>query len=255
VAFRGDATRTFVRGDQAFSADIIVRAYASARRIVELPFTDRANEDVDDQIAHNRAYGLGLPIVGVTILLATAVDIRVGLFLLFFVLYFGGVPGAQFDARHFFHLEFITLWAIGLLVQGAITRLPAAIRDREWPIAPLPLGRAAMILAGCAAVLALLLSAARVYQQPPRGRSSPTIWRRLARKCPSTAPRRTRLRSRFASPRIPIPKPPTSSPSISRPRAAASTPPSGSAMTTPCASSTRACSPSAGTPGTLRLAG
>jgi hypothetical protein len=149
-----------------FPADFILRAYASVRRIVELPFTDRANEPVDDQIAHNRAYGIGLPIVVAAILLAASTNLRVGLFMLFFVLYFGAVPATQFDARHFFHLEFIALWAAGFLLQAAITHVPAAWRDHGWPIAWPALVRAAAVLAACVAAMAATLWIARAYQQP-----------------------------------------------------------------------------------------
>jgi hypothetical protein len=163
----GVATRAYLaEAVRRFPADVIVRAYASVRRIVELPFTDRANEDVADQVAHNRAYGLGLPIVVAAVLLAMAANLRIGLFLLFFVLYFGGVPATQFDARHFFHLEFITVWAIGFLLQRAIDHVPSAVRDRTWPVTIASLGRSAAVLTGCIAALAALLWIARLYQQP-----------------------------------------------------------------------------------------
>ena len=56
------------------------------------------------------------------IVAAAAYELRVALFLLFFLMYFGGYPAIQFAARHYFHLEFITLGALGLLLQGLLVR-------------------------------------------------------------------------------------------------------------------------------------
>ena len=162
----GVATRAYVMEVVSrFPADVIVRAYASALRIVELPFTDRPNQPVDEQAAYNAGYGLGLPIVVAAIVLATARSTRLGLFLLFFLLYFGGLPATQFDTRHFFHLEFITWWAAGFLLQSAITLVRPSMRQRTRPMAPASVLRASVLLTGCFAVLVLTLWAARAYQQ------------------------------------------------------------------------------------------
>jgi hypothetical protein len=148
-----------------FPADVIVRAYASVLRIVELPFTDRPNEDVSEQAAHNVGYGVGLPIVVAAIVLATIRNTRIGLFLLFFLLYFGGLPATQFDARHFFHLEFIGWWAAAFLLQAVMTRFSPASPQHRSSEESAPLRRAIVVLTGCVAVLVSTLWAARAYQQ------------------------------------------------------------------------------------------
>ncbi len=162
----GAATRAYVTEVvRRFPADVIVRAYASALRIVELPFTDRPNQDVHEQAAHNVGYGIGLPLVVAAIVLATAANTRAGIFLLFFVLYFGGLPATQFDPRHFFHLEFITWWAVGFLLQSGITHVRGLMRENAWRTTAASAVRAAVVLTGCFAVLVLMLWAARTYQQ------------------------------------------------------------------------------------------
>ena len=138
-----------------FPADIVVRAYASVLRVVELPFTRRPGSDDPRPDRHVERYDIGLALVSAAIVLAAAADLRVGLFLLFFLLYFGGLPGTQFDPRHFFHLEFIPWWSLGFIVASAVGR-------RETPLA---WRRAALVLTASVAVLVLALAAIRVYQQ------------------------------------------------------------------------------------------
>jgi len=164
----GSATREYIADVVThFPADIVVRAYASMLRIVELPLTRRPGNDDPAPDPHHEQYRIGLVLVVAAIAATTAVDMRIGIFLIFFVLYFCGLPGTQFDPRHFFHLEFVPWWAAGLLTQGAVTSFVVAPGDggarraARWP----PLARALGVLASAAVLLALLLLAARAYQQ------------------------------------------------------------------------------------------
>ena len=152
----GRATGEFVADIvRHFPADVVVRAYASVLRVVELPFTRRPGSDDPRPDPHVERDGIGLAIVALAILVAAAADLRVGLFLIVFVLYFGGLPGTQFDPRHFFYLEFLPWWSLGFLVASAIAA-------RETPLA----WRRAIVAATlCVAALALALAAIRVYQQ------------------------------------------------------------------------------------------
>src|SRR5262249_49455798 len=109
--------------------------------------------------------GTGLVLIAAAIFAVTAADPRIGLFLLVFLLYFGGYPALQFDARHYFHLEFIAWWAAGFLVQCALTDLPAFFTARARPLNAAALRRALLLTGGCTAGLAAVLWAARVYQQ------------------------------------------------------------------------------------------
>jgi len=145
-----------------FPADLIIRMSASIRRIVELPFSPvpGIDDDGDRPVDWGAGHGIGLSLVLATITLTMAVDMRVGLFLLFFLLYFGALPALQFDHRHFFHLIFVAWWAGGFLVQSAIS-------DRErWRTVVSGLGNAAIVLIGCMAAFLVVLWAARAYQQP-----------------------------------------------------------------------------------------
>jgi len=160
----GAATREYIADVVAhFPADIVVRAYASVLRIVELPFTRRPGSDDPTPDRHYERYRFGLVLVAAAIAAAAAADLRLGIFLLFFVLYFCGLPGTQFDPRHFFHLEFVPVWAAGFLVQGAIGSA-AAGAIASWASGP-ALIRAVGVLAGAAALLVLVLAATRGYQQ------------------------------------------------------------------------------------------
>ena len=116
-----------------FPADVIVRAYASVLRIVELPFVGRGGDGDDGQPpARRAAHGTGLALVVAAIALATAANTRAGVFLLFFVLYFCGLPAVQYDARHFFHLEFVAWWAAGFLLQSAFSHGRRLMRPIAW---------------------------------------------------------------------------------------------------------------------------
>jgi hypothetical protein len=152
-----------------FPADMIARGYAAALRIVELPFSwGRTPQELFDvqfpDPAGARRYGA--TITGIALVLATIGSVRIGLFLLFFLLYFGGYPALQFHARHYFHLEFITWWAAGFVLHTLVLRVypllaTAAARARLLP----QLRAAAVALTAAAVFLAVLVWGARFYQQ------------------------------------------------------------------------------------------
>ena len=139
-----------------FPADAIVRIYASILRVVELPFAPAVLDNLGDHIDWSAGHGFGLTLVLAAMLIVAAADLRLGLFLAFFLLFFGGMPALQFDHRHFFHLLFITWWAGGFLVQWLVT----GERTTRG------LGRAALTLSAIAAALVAVLWMARAYQQP-----------------------------------------------------------------------------------------
>jgi len=164
----GAATRAYLMDViKRFPADVIVRAYASVLRIVELPFAARSAGNDDDGKPHDRNAGnlIGLGLVVAAIALTTAVDTRAGIFLVFFLLYFAGMPAIQFDPRHFFHLEFVTWWAAGFLLQTAVTHLRPVTWQHAWRSVAAPIVRTAAVLTLCVALLMLTLWAARSYQQ------------------------------------------------------------------------------------------
>jgi hypothetical protein len=160
---------------RTFPGDMVTRAYASVLRIVELPFfrTNRPLEnwhawvyDAREKVL-NPNTGRGVYAVVAALLLAAGANPRLGLFLLFFVLFVGGYPAVQFQSRHHFHLEFITWFALGFVVnhlvlglwslrQDARQRLEAAVRGA---------GRATIVAVGSAAVLVGVLAVTRAYQE------------------------------------------------------------------------------------------
>jgi hypothetical protein len=166
---------------------MIVRAYASTLRIVELPFAwepprpEAAGPD-DRSTNPEAGHRIGLALVIGAIGLAAAASARLGLFLVFFLLYVGGYPAIQFDARHYFHLELIPWWAAGFVLQSAVIGLWPFLRSRgrspadpaERPLdragryraaMATPAVRAIFVLAGSSIALVLTLWAARLYQQ------------------------------------------------------------------------------------------
>jgi hypothetical protein len=99
------------------------------------------------------------------VFLITAGSIRLGLFVVAFLLYFGGYPAGQFHDRHFFHLEFITWWALGFLLQRLAAAIGARATKRPLTLPPLrAFQRAGFVLGGCVAVLWVALVLARLYQ-------------------------------------------------------------------------------------------
>ena len=115
----------------SFPGDFLTRAYASVLQIVELPFR-AANPDV-------RQWAWGAVAVTVAWLLCSAVSLRLGLFLVFIVAYFGAYPAIQFQERHYFHLEFIGWWAMGFVVHQVSALLRAWWRG--YPDRPIDIGR------------------------------------------------------------------------------------------------------------------
>lgn len=157
-----------------FPADLIARAYGSVVQIADLPFLWWTSPSPGWGQAFYEAraaflrpkIGSGVAIVGVALLVAGAISLRLGLFLLFFIAYFGGYPAIQFQTRHHFHLEFITFWAAGFILHhmaNSAWLLRKGIPD--WRVVLSGIGRSAT-LAGIAAVLVLGgFGAARWYQQ------------------------------------------------------------------------------------------
>ena len=162
----GDATRGYLfEIVRRFPADLVVRAYASVLRIVELPFLPI--EGRDDLTGHelnwNRSHHVGLALFAAATLLVAISDLRLGLFVVALTLYFGGLPAVQFSERHFFHFEFLTWFAILGLIQFAVDRARGAVDSGSWSRAA---PRAAFAMASCVFILLVVLWGMRAYQQP-----------------------------------------------------------------------------------------
>lgn len=165
----GVATREYLfEIVRRFPADVIVRAYAATLRIVELPFLPIEGRDdlTGRPLNWNRSHHLGLVIVGAATLLIAVADLRLALFVVFFLLYFTGMPAVQFNERHYFHFEFLTWFAALLMVQLAIERKRGGLAEGDARTLRPKAVRATVALTACVAALVLVLWAARAYQQP-----------------------------------------------------------------------------------------
>jgi hypothetical protein len=171
-AASGGYLSTIVR---TFPADIMTRAYASVLQIVELPFVrpDRpllnwhaSLYDARENLLQLNT-GWGVYAVGAAMVLVSGANARLGLFLLFFVLFVGGYPAIQFQDRHFFHLEFIPWFAMGFVVNQVFVGLWSLRRDARLRLAAAFPGarRAALMAAGSAAALIGALALLRSYQE------------------------------------------------------------------------------------------
>src|SRR5262249_26679249 len=153
-------------------ADLLIRVYASVRRVVELPFQVRLyTAPAPPAVAGSplgaiyemwipalgHLSGLGAIAVGAGLLAAAGSDCRIAAWLLAAVVSFGGYPALQFDARHFFFLEALP-WIAFLSIAAWIRR--RGIADAGWQ-----LRRAAIFGAAAAAIVVLPLVALRAYQQ------------------------------------------------------------------------------------------
>jgi hypothetical protein len=151
-------------------ADTVARAYGSTLQVLDLPFFlwregwESHRGSSLGAVLHAVAGTARLAAV-VTVVLLGAVSLRLGLFALCVVLYFGGYPSMQFADRHFFHLEFLGWWAIAFVAWHlAAPWLPAAeqTETRDWR----RVMRGAVQFAALALALVLIpLWGLRAYQQ------------------------------------------------------------------------------------------
>jgi hypothetical protein len=157
-----------------FPADMLTRALASVRRIVELPYAWRAAPlpGLAPPLYAVRGVILAVlaraavPIAWAAVIVLGASSLRLGLFALFFLVYFAGYPALQFATRHYFHLEFIGWWALAFLGWRGVLALRGRgagtpVTRAEWRA----FGRGALRFAVIAAALVMVPAATlRAYQ-------------------------------------------------------------------------------------------
>ena len=151
---------------KTFPADIVTRSYASALGIIKETF--KIEQPLDGLtptlysfrariVRHLTDTSLGW--VCAAVFIAAAIELRLGLALLGIILFYGGYPAIQFHPRHAFHLEVITLFAMGftLTTVWRLVRTPAiASADR--------LRRGLGFCAAAVAALSVTLLALRAVQ-------------------------------------------------------------------------------------------
>jgi hypothetical protein len=122
---------------------MLTRAYASVLHVLNLPF-----QHIDPPFASHavllyqvRAHVLealdhtGLLLAAVFVLAISWSTLRLALFALFVILYFGGYPAIQFLPRHYFPFELVTWVILAFLVERAMTFAAGLRRDTTTVIA------------------------------------------------------------------------------------------------------------------------
>src|SRR5262249_19567830 len=99
-------------------ADMLVRAYASVLRVVDVPFhvgtytavvpyglaNPRLISAYKNTTQLNALAGLGVVSVALALTIISSRSVRAAVVLLALLIYFAGYPALQFQIRHFFHL-------------------------------------------------------------------------------------------------------------------------------------------------------
>jgi len=110
-----------------YPADILIRAYASVLKILDLPFSYQEapvgiNNNLIKAIYEAKGTllgsfaGYGLIIAIIALLMISSRSLRQAIFCLLSILYFAGYPAIQFFGKHYFYLEFISWWLLGFIL-------------------------------------------------------------------------------------------------------------------------------------------
>lgn len=168
---------------QTFPADLAARAIAAVTEYLGLPFSVSsqlpAGVSADSSagwIYSGRSFvttGLGASapwLMLAAIACVAFTNIRVALFAVAGVLFFGAVSSLQFQYRHIFHLEVIPVFLVGVLIHAAGGGAIRLVRRQPWPAWPDRLAiratRAAVLVLGLPLVAMAALWLLRTYQQP-----------------------------------------------------------------------------------------
>lgn len=109
-----------------YPADILIRAYASVLKILDLPFAYQEapvgiNNNLIKAIYEGKGTllgsfaGYGLIIAMIALLMISSNSIRQAIFCFLLILYFAGYPAIQFFGKHYFYMEFISWWLLGFI--------------------------------------------------------------------------------------------------------------------------------------------
>ena len=157
-----------------FPSDALLRAWASTIKVLELPFSGPQSmprgllPDIlwriilmtQRLLSYGESYALLL--VGIAILGVSGRSVRLAILMFALVLFLGAYPAIQFQRRHIFHLEFLSLWFLGFAVSMVWAAMSGAGRNAEpvWRI------RRPAAFAATVAILVLVpLAALRAHQQ------------------------------------------------------------------------------------------
>jgi hypothetical protein len=92
-----------------FPADMVTRAYASVLQVLDLPFQ-----------RFTLFRHLGPLLAAAFVLVISTANLRLALFAVFLIMYFGGYPAIQFLPRHYFPFEFIAWVVLAFLTERGV---------------------------------------------------------------------------------------------------------------------------------------
>ncbi len=162
---------------KTFPADIIVRAYASIKKLlVERYRIFAKSHENSTRVHYHHLLNPDLVLMPILLLSVAAVSLRIAFFMLLGLLYFFGYPAVQFDLRHFFYLLCLYWWPIGFFISQGVKRFgyrqqrnDTVLKIRTFlqkpGIASIPLKRMALFAGVTVTLLIVPLWLARHYQQ------------------------------------------------------------------------------------------
>jgi len=156
---------------KTFPADIALRSWAAVLRTLDELTTGPSNPSPQDvygsaflafydlhaQLSAWSARPARYAVLAALVLLAIRRP-RLGLGVLFLLLYFAGHSAIQFASRHMFHLQFLALWPLGFLLSNGWRRVPG--------LSPVLAGQRAAVLLAIMITLYLVPNAVlRAWQE------------------------------------------------------------------------------------------
>ena len=165
-----------------FPADLLLRGWASTIKVLEMPYSGLQSipggvlpDSIQGFIGGldgllMRLAGAGLATFCVVVLAVSARDVRLATLLFGLVAFLGAYPAVQFQRRHFFHLQVLSLWFLGVAVSAGITAIVRLVRRESMPLEsdkgpPASWRQPAVMALLVTAMVALPLLALRALQQ------------------------------------------------------------------------------------------
>lgn len=163
-----------------FPADAFLRGWAAVIQILDLPFAGlhvlpqgvlpNAVVQAIGVVGRVRVMfaGLGVLLFGAVLLMLSARSLRLAAALFSVVVFLGAYPAIQFQLRHVFHLELLSVWVLGFLASSAglwmVDRGRAAPEEKSRP-APSSRWRPVGFAIAITAAVVLPMTVLRAYQQ------------------------------------------------------------------------------------------
>jgi hypothetical protein len=181
-AFSRDYLSTLV---MSFPADVLVRLWAAVIKVAELPFSDAVSRVSESGLPmgllpgrvvwaldlrrqwFDALNGTGVVFLVTGIVGLAAFDLRLAAFVFLAFCYLAGSSAIQFQPRHVFHLEFLSLWMLAFVLARTVGLAQTWIHDGQsiGKMRARGLPRMAACAVTIAAVVVVPLAAARLYQR------------------------------------------------------------------------------------------